>query len=54
MSCEEVRDLLGAYVLDVVSDEERLAIEAHLAGCDLHAEVTGLRAAALGLGVAAP
>ena len=54
MSCEEVRELLGAYVLDSVSDEDRVAIEDHLAGCDLHDEVAALRAAALGLGVAAP
>ena len=54
MSCEEVRELLGAYVLDSVGDEDRVAIEDHLAACELHDEVAALRAAALGLGVAAP
>ena len=54
MSCDEVRELLGAYVLDAVTDEDRLAIEEHLADCDLHPELAELRAAALGFGVAAP
>ncbi len=54
MSCDEVRELLGAYVLDAVHDDDRVAIEDHLAECDLHGEVASLRATALGLGVAAP
>ena len=54
MSCDEVRDLLGAYVLDAVSAGEREAIEAHLDGCGLHEEVASPRAAALGLGPSSP
>ena len=54
MSCDEVRELLGAYALDAVSPEERAEIEAHLANCGLHVEVASLRAAAFALDPAAP
>ena len=54
MNCDEVRELLGAYVLDAVSLEERAEIEAHLADCGLHEEVASLRAAAFALDPAAP
>ncbi len=54
MNCDEVRELLGAYALDAVPPDEREAIEAHLEGCGLHEEVVSLRAAAFGLGAAAP
>jgi hypothetical protein len=30
---EEIRDLLGAFALDATSEEERLEVEEHLAGC---------------------
>lgn len=33
MTCEECEELLGAYVLDVATLEERTAVEQHLAGC---------------------
>ncbi len=43
---DEVEELLGAYALDAVDDEERASVEAHLAGCprcraevDAHREV---------------
>ena len=43
---DEVEELLGAYALDAVDDDERDAVEAHLAGCprcraevDAHREV---------------
>lgn len=49
MNCDQVRDLLPAYAVDAVEEEEREAIEAHLAGCSLHAEAVELRAVAIGL-----
>ena len=33
MTCEACEELLGAYVLDVATLEERTAVEQHLAGC---------------------
>ncbi len=33
MTCTELEELLGAYVLDAVTPEEREAVEAHLAQC---------------------
>ncbi len=33
MTCTELEELLGAYVLDAVTPEERAAAEAHLAQC---------------------
>ena len=43
---DEVEELLGAYALDAVDDDERAAVDAHLAGCprcraevDAHREV---------------
>lgn len=33
MNCHEVEELLGAYVLEALSEEERRAIEAHLVTC---------------------
>lgn len=49
MNCQQVDELLAAYALDAVDDEERAAIEAHLATCDRHEEVTELRAASAAL-----
>ena len=49
MNCEAVDDLLAAYALDAVDDEERDAIEAHLATCDSHEEVGELLATAAGI-----
>lgn len=49
MNCQQVDDLLAAYALDAVDDDERAAIEAHLATCDRHEEVTELRAASAAL-----
>ena len=41
---DEVEELLGAYALDAVNDEERAAVEAHLADCPrCRAEVDGHR-----------
>ena len=54
MNCDEVRDLTGAYVLGSVSGDERRQIEDHVAACDLHAEIAGLAATAMGLAAAAP
>ncbi|MBM4416511.1 MAG: zf-HC2 domain-containing protein, partial [Chloroflexi bacterium] len=44
MSCDEVRELLPAYALDALTDEERADVRAHLEGCALHPEVGELRA----------
>ncbi len=45
---DEIRELLGAYVVDALADEhERAAVEEHLRSCDdCQAEVVELRAAA--------
>lgn len=51
MNCEAVDDLLAAYALDAVDDEERDAIEAHLATCDRHEEAGELLATAAGISV---
>jgi anti-sigma factor RsiW len=41
---QDIQDLLGAFALDAVDDEERDVIEAHLAGCPrCRAEVEGHR-----------
>jgi hypothetical protein len=43
-SHQAIQDLLGAFALDAVDDEERDVIEAHLAGCPrCRAEVEGFR-----------
>lgn len=49
MNCDEVRELTGAYVLGALERQEREAFEAHVAGCDAHGELEGLRAAAAAL-----
>jgi anti-sigma-K factor RskA len=33
MNCQEMEELLGAYALDALSEEERAAADAHLANC---------------------
>jgi anti-sigma-K factor RskA len=54
LNADDERHLLsGAYVLDALGTEERLAYEQHLAGChSCQAEVAELRGAASQLGVA--
>lgn len=54
MTCDEVRELLGAYVLHAVDDTERQAIDDHLRTCGQHSELASLRAAVLGLNAIAP
>ena len=54
MTCDEVRDLTGAYVLGSTTEDEKRQIENHVAGCDLHAEIPSLAAVTLGLAAAAP
>ena len=46
MNCEAVDELLAAYALDAVDDDERAAIEAHLATCDRHEDAGELLATA--------
>ena len=36
VTCDEVRELGGAYALHAVSVEERRAIEEHIESCRLH------------------
>jgi anti-sigma-K factor RskA len=44
LSPDDVRDLIGAYAIDAVDDDERRAIDAHLEqDADLRAEVSGLQ-----------
>ncbi|MCH8236346.1 MAG: zf-HC2 domain-containing protein, partial [Chloroflexi bacterium] len=49
MTCDEVRDLTGAYVLGSTTEDEKRQIENHVAGCELHAEIASLAAVTLGL-----
>lgn len=46
MNCDEVRELLAAYALDALSDEERSAVAAHLEECELHGDLADWRATA--------
>ena len=46
MTCDEVRELAPAYALGALSADEARALEVHLAECDLHQELAGLRATA--------
>src|SRR5215831_4547433 len=49
----EVHTLVGAYVLDAVTDEERARFAAHLAGCEqCREEIRELREATTRLGTA--
>ena len=50
MNCTEVDEIAGAYAVGALSDEEQRAVEAHLAGCERHAELASLRATALLIG----
>ncbi|HZM72593.1 MAG TPA: anti-sigma factor [Candidatus Polarisedimenticolia bacterium] len=40
--CDQVRDLLPAYVLGALERDEEAAVREHLATCDLHAEAAEL------------
>lgn len=52
---EHLQSLLGAYAVDAVSDEERAAIEEHLASCEAcRTEADELRSASALLGAATP
>jgi hypothetical protein len=43
LTCEEVRELAGGFVLDAIEVDEADAVRAHLAGCaDPHAEIADL------------
>lgn len=42
LSCDQVRDLLPAYVLGALERDEEAAVREHLAGCQLHAEAEEL------------
>jgi anti-sigma-K factor RskA len=44
VNCDEVRELLAAYALDALSEDERAAVREHLDGCALHPELLELRA----------
>jgi anti-sigma-K factor RskA len=38
MNCDQVAELLPAYALDALPEDELLEVEEHLASCDLHEE----------------
>lgn len=55
MTCEECEELLGAYVLDVATLEERNAVEQHIVGCPRCAQqLQEMRSTADMLPLAAP
>ena len=54
MNCERIDELLGAYALDALPEEERREVDEHLAACELHAEAAALRAAANALALTPP
>ncbi|GGC04158.1 anti-sigma factor domain-containing protein [Cellulomonas carbonis] len=55
MTRDEARELLGAYALDAVDDDERRAVEELVAADpEAAAELAGLRATAAALGTATP
>ena len=54
MNCEEVNELEAAYALRALEPDEQRDVEAHLDECDLHAEISSLRATALTLSALAP
>jgi hypothetical protein len=45
MSCENIRELIPAYVMGTASAEEVLLIEMHLVECDLHDDIASMGAA---------
>src|SRR4051794_10555403 len=52
---ERWQDAAGSYVLDALTDEERVEYESHLTGCpECRAEVNELRVAAEALPVSPP
>ncbi|MEX2080757.1 MAG: anti-sigma factor [Dehalococcoidia bacterium] len=53
MNCEMVRELSGAWALDALPEDERLEFEGHIAGCENHADLAGLRAVAASVALAA-
>ncbi|MEX1022138.1 MAG: anti-sigma factor [Dehalococcoidia bacterium] len=53
MTCAQVDELLAAFALDAVTEDERDAIVGHLEGCALHEDLAELRAVTLALGVLA-
>ena len=54
MNCEEVNELAAAYALRALEPDEQRDVEAHLGECDLHDEISSLRATALALSATAP
>lgn len=54
MSCDEVRELAGAYALGALSPDEAREIEAHAESCALHEDLRALVQAAAALPLAAP
>jgi anti-sigma-K factor RskA len=47
ITCAEVNELLAAFALDALDDDERAEIQAHLATCNLHPELASMQAIAL-------
>lgn len=46
MTCDDVRELAGAYALRALTPDEQHEVEAHLAECELHPDFVELRATA--------
>lgn len=47
MNCEEIRDLMQAYTLGTASADEFRAVEEHLSDCNLHHDLTAMRASTM-------
>jgi anti-sigma-K factor RskA len=47
ITCAEVDELLAAFALDALDDDERAEVEAHLATCDAHEHLAEMQAVAL-------
>jgi anti-sigma-K factor RskA len=46
MNCDETEELLGAYALDALPDDDAALVREHLPTCDKHAAAAGLRSTA--------
>jgi anti-sigma-K factor RskA len=53
MTCDEVDELLPAFALRALTDDDAREVAAHLATCERHVEAVSLRTTATALGVAA-
>jgi anti-sigma-K factor RskA len=54
VNCDEFEELAGAYALGALTNDERIAAEAHLASCDKHPQTRDLLAVSGSLALASP